>query len=188
MAWLSELNTERGAIELKDAPLLIGRGPENDVVLDDDLRVSRQHAEVVGRDDAWRVRDRDSRNGVFVNGTRVTDVELRGGDRIRIGSHEFTFLQQRDPLATLTDDFPGGAVGEVPVLSEREREVLALVAAGATDTEIAQRLTVSLSTVRSHLDRIRDKTGRRRRPDLTRLAGELGLTALPDLPPDLPAD
>jgi DNA-binding CsgD family transcriptional regulator/RecA/RadA recombinase len=60
-------------------------------------------------------------------------------------------------------------------LSPRELEVLALVGGGLTDKEIAGRLVISLATVRSHLDRIRDKTGRRRRPDLTRLSDELGL-------------
>ena len=46
-----------------------------------------------------------------------------------------------------------------------------------TDKEIAAALVISLATVRSHLDRIRDKTGRRRRPELSRLADELGLSA-----------
>lgn len=57
-------------------------------------------------------------------------------------------------------------------LTDREREILRLVAEGDTDADISQRLFISVSTVRSHLDRIRDKTGRRRRADLTRLALE----------------
>ena len=61
-------------------------------------------------------------------------------------------------------------------LSDRERQVLALVAAGERDQDIADALVISVRTVRSHLDRIRDKTGRRRRPELTRLAIEEGLT------------
>ncbi|MGL5857232.1 MAG: response regulator [Angustibacter sp.] len=65
-----------------------------------------------------------------------------------------------------------GAAPDVPTLSEREREVLALLARGATDQGIAKELTISISTVRSHLDRIRDKTGCRRRADLTRFALE----------------
>ncbi len=60
-------------------------------------------------------------------------------------------------------------------LSDREREVLTLVAQGERDVDIAARLHLSVKTVRSHLDRIRDKTGRRRRADLTRLALESGL-------------
>lgn len=57
-------------------------------------------------------------------------------------------------------------------LTAREREILSLVAEGETDAEIAGRLFISVRTVHSHLDRIRDKTGRRRRADLTRLALE----------------
>jgi DNA-binding NarL/FixJ family response regulator len=61
------------------------------------------------------------------------------------------------------------------VLSARERQVLALLAAGERDRDIADRLSISVRTVRSHLDHIREKTGRRRRPDLTRLAIEKGI-------------
>jgi DNA-binding NarL/FixJ family response regulator len=64
-------------------------------------------------------------------------------------------------------------------LSEREREVLALVAAGERDQDIAEALAISVRTVRSHLDRIREKTGRRRRPELTRFAIEQGILGPP---------
>ncbi len=60
-------------------------------------------------------------------------------------------------------------------LSARERELVTLVAQGRTNTQIAAQLHISANTVRSHLDRIRDKTGCRRRADLTRLALQAGL-------------
>jgi non-specific serine/threonine protein kinase len=60
-------------------------------------------------------------------------------------------------------------------LSARERELVTLVAQGRTDAQIAGQLYISIRTVRSHLDRIRDKTGCRRRADLTRLALSEGL-------------
>jgi DNA-binding NarL/FixJ family response regulator len=60
-------------------------------------------------------------------------------------------------------------------LTPREREILALIAAGERDVDIAEELYISIRTVRSHIDRIRDKTGRRRRADLTRLALEEGV-------------
>ena len=60
-------------------------------------------------------------------------------------------------------------------LSARERELLILVAQGRTDAQIAAELCISPRTVNSHLDRIRGKTGCRRRPDLTRLALQAGL-------------
>ncbi|UFR04613.1 response regulator transcription factor [Streptomyces sp. Go40/10] len=61
-------------------------------------------------------------------------------------------------------------------LTGREQDILRLVASGATDDEIASRLSISKYTVRSHLDRIGEKTGSRRRSDLTRMAIENGLT------------
>ncbi len=63
----------------------------------------------------------------------------------------------------------------LPRLSPRERELITLVAQGRTDAQIAAQLYITVRTVTSHLDRIRDKTGCRRRADLTRLALGAGL-------------
>ena len=60
-------------------------------------------------------------------------------------------------------------------LSARERELVTLVAQGRTDAQIAGQLFISVRTVRTHLDRIRDKSGCRRRADLTRLALREGI-------------
>ena len=71
-----------------------------------------------------------------------------------------------------------GAAVTVPgldKLSPRERELVILVAQGRTDAQIAAQLYISVRTVSSHLDRIRDKTGCRRRADLTRLGLSAGL-------------
>jgi predicted ATPase/DNA-binding CsgD family transcriptional regulator len=73
-----------------------------------------------------------------------------------------------------TPGAPAGAPG-VGRLSARERELVTLVAQGRTDAQIAAQLYISVRTVSSHLDRIRDKTGCRRRADLTRLALASGL-------------
>jgi DNA-binding CsgD family transcriptional regulator len=63
----------------------------------------------------------------------------------------------------------------LPQLSARERGLVTLVAQGNTNAQIAQQLFISARTVGSHLDRIRNKTGCRRRADLTRLALQAGL-------------
>jgi DNA-binding CsgD family transcriptional regulator/tetratricopeptide (TPR) repeat protein len=63
-------------------------------------------------------------------------------------------------------------------LSEREREIVALLAGGATDAQIAERLYLTTNTVRSHLERIRDKTGARRRTDLVRYAIQAGIVPI----------
>jgi predicted ATPase/class 3 adenylate cyclase/DNA-binding CsgD family transcriptional regulator len=70
------------------------------------------------------------------------------------------------------DVAPGSGLEQ---LDERERELVTLVAQGRTDAEIAARLRVSVRTVSSRLGRIRDKTGCRRRADLTGLALQAGL-------------
>ena len=64
-------------------------------------------------------------------------------------------------------------------LSGQERQVLGLVAAGERDQDIATAMGISVRTVRSYLDRIRDKAGARRRADMTRVAIELGILAQP---------
>lgn len=74
-------------------------------------------------------------------------------------------------LAGAGSSEPAGGVRLTP----RERELLVLVAQGRTDAQIADELFISIRTVRSHLDRIRDKTGSRRRADLTMLALRTGL-------------
>jgi DNA-binding CsgD family transcriptional regulator len=76
----------------------------------------------------------------------------------------------------LTDPGPAQHAAQGPErLSARERELVTLVAQARTDAQIAAQLHISIRTVRSHLDRIRDKTGCRRRADLTRLALSTGL-------------
>jgi DNA-binding CsgD family transcriptional regulator len=77
---------------------------------------------------------------------------------------------QAAPAAAL----PAAASG-LGQLSARERELITLVAQGRTNAQIAAQLYISVRTVSSHLDRIRDKTGCRRRADLTRLALTAGL-------------
>jgi predicted ATPase/DNA-binding CsgD family transcriptional regulator len=75
--------------------------------------------------------------------------------------------------STAGEESQGPATGKL--LSSRERELVTLVAQGHTNAEIAARLQISIRTVASHLDRIRDKTGHHRRADLTRLALEESL-------------
>jgi DNA-binding NarL/FixJ family response regulator len=79
-------------------------------------------------------------------------------------------------LAAFVLDSSGPRQPGPPIeLSDRERQVLSLVAAGERDADIAAAMRISIRTVRSYLDRIRDKTGRRRRAELTALAFELGI-------------
>jgi DNA-binding NarL/FixJ family response regulator len=60
-------------------------------------------------------------------------------------------------------------------LTEREREIVALVAEGFSNQEIAERLVVSLLTVKTHVSRAMAKLGVRDRAQLVMLAYESGL-------------
>jgi pSer/pThr/pTyr-binding forkhead associated (FHA) protein len=72
----------------------IGKAPTSNLVLDDGY-TSTQHAQV-GMDQFGNCRlyDRNSTNGTFVNGVRVTEVVLDHGMSVRIGSTELRFLAQ----------------------------------------------------------------------------------------------
>jgi two-component system response regulator DesR len=62
-----------------------------------------------------------------------------------------------------------------PLLSEREREVLDLIAAGSTNREIAQRLYLSPHTVKEHTSALYRKLGARNRAEAVQLAQRIGL-------------
>ena len=64
-------------------------------------------------------------------------------------------------------------------LSEREREVLVLVAQGCTNREIAEKLVLSEHTARNHISRIFEKLGLSRRSEAAAYATRMGLTPPP---------
>ena len=70
---------------------------------------------------------------------------------------------------------PPRAAPGLAELTEREREVLALVARGLTNAELAGTLRVSLPTAKTHVSRILTKLGARDRTQLVILAYESGI-------------
>ena len=63
----------------------------------------------------------------------------------------------------------------IDLLSEREREVMALVAQGYTSQEVADRLKLSAKSVETYRARLMQKLGLRKRADLVRFALECGM-------------
>lgn len=83
-----------------------------------------------------------------------------------------TDMLQRERLAP-----PDQPRAEAPRLTEREQDVLRLVALGHTNQEIAETLVLSVKTVESYKARLMEKLGLRGRAALVRYAVEAGLLA-----------
>jgi two-component system response regulator DesR len=71
--------------------------------------------------------------------------------------------------------FPPKSDQPEPVLTEREREVLDLIAAGSTNKEIAERLFLSPYTVKEHTSALYRKLGARNRADAVQRGQRIGL-------------
>jgi DNA-binding NarL/FixJ family response regulator len=92
-------------------------------------------------------------DGVFPAGTVRRLVAERSGPPLQDGTHDVR-------LDSLTD---------------REREVVALVARGLSNREIGQRLVISVATAKTHVSRAMVKLGARHRAQLVVLAYETGM-------------
>jgi DNA-binding NarL/FixJ family response regulator len=90
---------------------------------------------------------------------------------------QFTSGQQAAPAPGRAPSRP--APPGLATLTEREREVVCLVAAGLSNEEIATKLTVSPLTVKTHVSRAMTKLYARDRAQLVVLAFENGLVARP---------
>jgi DNA-binding CsgD family transcriptional regulator len=122
-------------------------------------------------ENAWHARRREAMREVqqALGETQARAAEERGAAMSSATAAEYA-LMLTAPSPRQHQVAPG--LGQ---LSAREQELVTLVAQGRTNAQIAAQLYISVRTVGSHLDRIRDKTGCRRRADLTRLALTTGL-------------
>lgn len=75
--------------------IIVGRSSECDMVLVEDM-VSRAHAALRVENNVAILRDNNSTNGSFVNGERVSEVELKEGDKILFGTSIIKLLRGND--------------------------------------------------------------------------------------------
>lgn len=97
--------------------ITIGRGDDNDVVVDDD-RVSKRHAELVhNADGTIQLFDSNSTAGTFVNGDRIRSRTIHHGDNLTFG-----------PLTAVLDlsDHPANDTSPAPALEGDKTQVVAL--------------------------------------------------------------
>lgn len=97
---------------------------------------------------------------------RQAVISAHGGGSVLSPEHATCLMREYSGAQT------GKGPRARPVLSARELSVLRLLARGSTDDEIARELYISPRTVQNHLQHVRDKTGLRRRSELTRWAVE----------------
>ena len=121
------LRAEKGVPDLPEITLgeqvyQLGSSTEADVVLDNPY-VSRLHAQIVREGNRFRIRDLRSKNGTFVNGSRVGEEGewLRNGDRIEL-SLDQVVLTFSERSGTLTLAVPQ-ATGSSLVVDAESREV-----------------------------------------------------------------
>ena len=77
---------EGDEFQLNSAPVTVGRGGQNDLVLSGDDFASARHARIEVRGDGVWVQDLESTNGTYVNGSRVAGAQrLDAGDVLRVG-------------------------------------------------------------------------------------------------------
>lgn len=74
--------------------ITIGRGPENDIVLAEDPRVSRQHAEIKQSLGQFYLVNLSQKNFVLLNGKNITSEKIDGKSVIQVGESEFKFVVQ----------------------------------------------------------------------------------------------
>jgi pSer/pThr/pTyr-binding forkhead associated (FHA) protein len=139
----------------------VGRSSQCSFVLSD-LSVSRFHAEVIVQQDKVRIKDLGSRNGTFVNGTKIKEAEIQPGQAVQFGNARFHLADDELPnsLAREISDISTHIVKNNPIvversalaqLSEAQRRVLEHLLTGLQEKEVASKLEISPNTVHSHV-------------------------------------
>jgi hypothetical protein len=86
---------EGDEFQLNSAPVTVGRGGQNDLVLSGDDFASARHARIEVRGDGVWVQDLESTNGTYVNGERVMGAQrLDPGDVLRVGETDLRVEEQ----------------------------------------------------------------------------------------------
>ncbi len=99
----------------------IGRSSDNNLVLTQ-MGISRNHAEVLVRNGEYLLRDRDSKQGTYLNGVRVKETKLSNGDRIQLGGPQCISLsfQEVDLFQSLLENSDSWSQISLPVRGFKE--------------------------------------------------------------------
>ena len=92
------------------SPAVIGRGEDADIFISD-LRASRTHAELTWNGRNWIAKDRDSANGILINGARQKSGIMQIGDTVSVGDTVLEFASQE--ASTMLLMAPGRAMEQI---------------------------------------------------------------------------
>jgi len=97
----------------------IGADPLSDIVLTDQT-VSRMHAEIRARGDLFELADMESTNGTFVDGSRVSLIELPSGAEFQVGRTKMRVetITEQIPIPVTDRTRYGGIIGQSKALRE----------------------------------------------------------------------
>lgn len=163
------------AVDLSGNRITIGRGADNDVILEGDARASRQHGVLTRTDGVWSIVDAGSTNGTYVNSVRISGpVEVNEDDHIIMGASVISLVgAPSTPAAPRHIDLGTAIKAGQFQLSTEDRQLLSLLANGATDREIATVLQMTPSEVTAAVAELAARTAAPRRIDLARLGAQL---------------
>jgi pSer/pThr/pTyr-binding forkhead associated (FHA) protein len=155
------------SFELEASPVVIGRTGDCDLIVEGDDSVSRHHAVLERFGRVWQIHDLGSRNGTWINGSRLAGtVALRHDDSVNVGRTRLVFVDRdasaSSPATSPLNAPPALTAAQARTLVELVRPVLRPdkpVPAPATEEQIAGRLFVSRSAVRQNLSALYDKFG-----------------------------
>ena len=121
------LGFQQGQVySLDSRPMIIGREPGSDIVLDPESPASRRHAEILCESGEWTIRDLDSRNGTLINGSPVKCGALNHSDEILVGDSVFVF-EYNDRLTAETEAAASRALPREPLGLQNDPKTLELV-------------------------------------------------------------
>jgi DNA-binding CsgD family transcriptional regulator len=150
---------------ITDTPLRAGRLKTCEIHLAHET-VSREHAEFRAEAGQYWIKDRDSRNGSFVNDKPVTEATISVGDVVRLGhvvldiveesavKQATAILEHRATRVALGDAARLACESKIEQLSPTQVRVLRLLLTGMTEKEMAAKLFVSPHTVHSHIQAV----------------------------------
>ena len=158
MAGISEGRT----IEIPESGLLIGRGNDAGLILDDGL-VSGHHARILQDSGKWGIADLDSANGTLVNDKEIQSTLIKDGDVIGIGEERFVFSIDGEASAPeptpepSPEPSPEPAPEAAPAPAKPQKKIVRKKApvakASAEDVALVEKMS-------EHTDAIRNEVGK----------------------------